>query len=1166
MRQWVWMTFVLAVSLTGATRVDAGEKATEPKPAKRAALLLSRRPGFEMARRLNAAGFDLNALSYPGLNGEALTWERVKHYNVLVLMGLGTSKADFTLSETNTRTIATLKKFLEAGGGILYIPVWGQMKVQIPPQDAFLKPLGVQPLWEELISDPETATVATAWKIRFAYTTNIAASPVTTGVNALWYPVPRRIGAQNHAHALVTDKTWTVAVRGGQSSSTQVVPLDWSYETKGAAGRFARDVPLAAFRQVGAGRIVVIGISPEYLLLAHASTTLEGIVLDHGLKQKPSGGYKLVEYALEWLSEPSLSGTALGGAAMDAALLRDPWQTQFGTPYAWPNQPTFPAVDPAYPGMIGARTTYSTGKASAAEWVEKAKAAGLSFVVFLEDFKHLSKENFDKLRAQCAQLCSPEFAAVPGFTIDDEVGNHYMYFGTSVPYPAAKYLTADGKTFTGVDPGIGRGDPHVKGQLAMTALLYAYSDGGFKLTAGNYLFSQDAAPFANFFSDYTAVGAITARNGKVIEDATADYLKIVDCGQGPLPVVVDLMDDPAQIGRSGWRTVLRLPRGGGNLISGKVTEKDKIAQYWNMWHFYPDNPTRIYITSGPEIESWCYTGPRDYSGNLRGDFVWQDYRWLVHGKVTSAVGLKEVVVLDGGAPFRRFLPNGQKEFAFTLDLSHDKQHNLVLIATDTQGGRAVSGEQWDRNHRLEEFNCSDRNNQLSYGYQTKPDGKGLLLGGNQTLATPNKRIDIHEVSPSGTFKNDPLLGAPAFDGAAGGEPVVFAPMLVRTAKGEIAAPNVSESMRLLHTGDVNMGESVAADRFADGIGVYNVWHTLWRTTPVEEYALRKRNHFFQVDPASPLAVFLWEMEVTLKRDVACTSIMAGFIRSSQDRLWALRGSDGTVYSGTWEETRLSKPRTLSLPFGKGGYAALLDSPLGGAAVFSLTDGMDVSLGLPTRRNVMFTLRGVACPHKKGESARVRLLLVGIPRATAVTREMPSPSTEVVERFYRDFGLGDGKPAYGLDVQAGKVLGQRYILEVDGGQANGFSGQLTGKLISSLPITVSGMNDRWSAVLYDRALKKARPVGVFEGRAYATVCLSSKQDLFIGHPLVADRPEVAIQVTQTGPKAWAVEIHNPTDQPVKTTIRKNPWFDPWKEKKFDSEALELAPGTSVTRSL
>ena len=87
---------------------------------------------------------------------------------------------------------------------------------------------------------------------------------------------------------------------------------------------------------------------------------------------------------------------------------------------------------------------------------------------------------------------------------------------------------------------------------------------------------------------------------------------------------------------------------------------DKIAAYWNDWHFYPDNPTHIYITSGPEIVRWSCAGPGDYGGENRGDFVWQNLRWKVRGEVKSAVGLTEVAVYDGPELFRRFLPKGAR--------------------------------------------------------------------------------------------------------------------------------------------------------------------------------------------------------------------------------------------------------------------------------------------------------------------------------------------------------------------------------------------------------------------------------------------------------------------------------------------------------------------------
>ncbi|MFZ4778051.1 MAG: hypothetical protein ACOYM3_21990 [Terrimicrobiaceae bacterium] len=135
-------------------------------------------------------------------------------------------------------------------------------------------------------------------------------------------------------------------------------------------------------------------------------------------------------------------------------------------------------------------------------------------------------------------------------------------------------------------------------------------------------------------------------------------------------------------------------------------------------------------------------------------------------------------------------------------------------------------------------------------------------------------------------------------------------------------------------------------------------------------------------------------------------------------------------------------------------------------------------------------------------------MLGIPRTTEYTKQFPPMSNEVVERFARDFGMLDGKPAYQIESRNGTVLNQRYILEVDGAKDQCFSGTLTGKLISSL-------HDRWSATLYDRTLKKARPLGVFENTAWATVMLADKLDLFIGHPVFCDQPELFIQTTQSG---------------------------------------------------
>ncbi|NOY79547.1 MAG: hypothetical protein GXP31_00945 [Kiritimatiellaeota bacterium] len=1108
-------------------------------PARKPAVLFvgngGGRCGFRLARKLAAAGFVLDVLPRPALSRAPLTWERARHFNVIVVEGLGRANADSSLPPRVRETLEVLGRFLEAGGGVLVLPYFGQQLVEKPPQDAFLIPLGLTPLFDEMPSDP-TAVAATAWKLPFAWADDVAPAPATAGVNGLWFPVPdRRVGAQNHTNTFKADSRWSVLVRGGAASFTRKGKLQENAPK--APGTYASRVPLVASREVGKGRVVYVGITHEYLTGPNAWTTLEGIVLERGLRERPSGGYRLIANSLKWLAAPSLAAADLGGAPGNPSLERDPQKTRFGKPFRWTPEPKFPTPGKPAPGVVGARTRYSTGRASADEWVAAAKNAGLAFLVFLEDFSRLSPRAFQRLKADCARLSGEDFAAVPGFAIDDNIGNHYFYFGSTFPYPDAKFLSPDGRTFRSRDAELAAGDPYIDGQLSMTTLNYAYATCGFKLTAGNCLFSDDAAPFSDFFSNWDAFAVTTGEDGKLLEDALPDYLAVVDSGQGPVPLAVDFLSSPKKLKDVSRRTVL--------CLAPDRPVGPQVREYFDSWRLYPDNPLRCFVTAGPTIREWAYAGPRDYEGNTRGNFVWQNYRWRLQGEVGSETGLSEVSVFDGPNLFRRYLPGGAKSFSFELDLTHDRQHNLVLIALDKNGKRAVSREQWDRNHRLEEFMCSDRNNQLSYGYVTATDGVGLLLGGNQSLATPFKRI-AGGISPAGTFKNDPLLGAPAFDGAAGGEPQVWENTAPLGVPGNLPAhtPNVNRAVRLFHSGDVHVGEGRREFYFTDGIRVANVWHTLGKTAPADAWTVCRRNTFFQVDPDSPLAVFLWRIDLKLLKDLPNRGFEVIVVSPAESLLWMLRSAGGRQLSGMWEGPPRSAGRSLIMPFGPGAYAAFLGSPLGGCAVFTLAGDLEARLGLPRRSSLRVRIPQEKAPARAGETRRVELLLVGLPRQTDRTARLPALSNEIVERFYREFGLDGGPGGYTVAVRAGRIAGRRYILRVDGAADNGFAGMIEGDLVSALPVRVAGLNDRWSAVLYDAALGKARPVGVFENAAWAVFPLHGRREVFIGHPVTAGRRELFVQVTQTGNASWRVEVHNPTDTPLRTSLVCNRFFPPF----------------------
>ncbi len=1147
-----------------------------PKPAGTPAVLFA--PGYyggcdyEFARWLVRDGFAVNSRNQ-SLGDAPLTWDEVKPYNVLVVPGIGMANADGTLTDNNRQNLEVINRFLQAGGGVLYFPSYSQMDRLIPPQKALLQPLGLTPLFEEMVFDHETPVIATPWQIPFAYSDAIRPSPITTGVKGLWLPVATRAGWEAHLVPFTADPSWDVVVTGGATSYTITVPWPAMAATKEMTkGRFEFQVPLVAQRAVGPGRLVVCGIDPQWLWGQWAGLTLEGVTRDRGLRGKPSDGYPMVLDSLRWLSAPSLATGALGGAQTSPSQLENPFVMKFCAPTDWTHlaQAPFPQAGKEWAGVIGARTSLSGGKGTVAEWVAQAKALGLGYLVFLEDFARLTEKDFDQLKADCAQFTTSEFAAIPGFRIQDEIGNNYFYTSPKLLYPPKYLLSDNGKVFIGYDAQIGLKDPRTaKGQLAATTLTYTYVLQAFKLLAGNYLFNRETVPVANWFSDYDSVGVITRQGGREVQDATADYLQLVAAGQAPLPVVVDLLDDPAQLAQTPWRTVL--PMTSSDTIvpgcygdSGKLDGVNPVAAYFSQWHFWPDNPTRIYVTAGPQIDYWSLVGPRNYEFNNRGDFVWQNYRWRVGGKVRSTAGLRAVAVYDGARLVRRFAPGGAKEFAFTLDLTHNQQHNLVLLVTDQAGHRALSVEQCDWNHRLEEYNCADRHNQLTCGYNTRTkDDTSIQLGG-QAFATPDKRVPGQWMFPAGMFKNDPFLGAPAFDGAAYGDPSVVTPVLTScdTKDGrKIIGPPVADSRRLMCSGDVNIGETRNEYRFADNVDTLNVWHTLWRPVASSDIVTSLRCYLFQVDPDSPLAVTLWHERVGLRADLPIQTATVGAISLGQSQLWAVCGSDGTALSGTREETSLSQPHSEELPFGFGAYAAALGSPMGGCAVFSLTDGLNFTWSTPKTDVLYLRLPAAMAPQKKDESWEFDLLVLGIPRSTKYTQMFLQRTTQVVERFRRDFGLSAAGPSYRVKLTAGTITSQRYLLRVDGADAQAFSGVIDGDLISSLPIVVSGLNDKWSAFLYDRHRLAARPIGMFENQAWATVRVHGPQDLFVGHPVTCDNPAVGLQLTQTGDHQWHLEVHNPADAPVTVALRFNPYFDPWTGKSLPREPVTVPGGGS-----
>ena len=125
-----------------------------------------------------------------------------------------------------------------------------------------------------------------------------------------------------------------------------------------------------------------------------------------------------------------------------------------------------------------------------------------------------------------------------------------------------------------------------------------------------------------------------------------------------------------------------------------------------------------------------------------------------------------------------------------------------------------------------------------------------------------------------------------------------------------------------------------------------------------------------------------------------------------------------------------------------------------------------------------------------------------------------------------------------------MLSSVYVLALDG-EGKGFAGTLVpprGEFPAFLPVQVRNLNARWSAIHYDQAAGRYRPIGSADGVAYTHVQFDRKpQRLFIGHPFTCDRPEATLALAQTGAKEFLLTVHNPTDEPMRCTIERSRFF-------------------------
>lgn len=514
-------------------------------------------PDLVYLAELTQKGFDVDYTT----DYAEITADRIKQYNVLVIT-MTPDAYDVTMrriasSPEKAKSFADMiENYVTAGGGVLLMPHEYNILKQVVSDltDRWGAKLPVEQIKE---NDAEKVAIQShlAAPYSLAYTDQVLPSPVSDGVKQIWYP-PTPAYFAGHTGPICVDDNWQIVVKASKTSVS--VPVDLSKCTTPIPKPFSRpegvkEPPFVAIRSYKAGRIGLINQWDSYSFGSGTKWLFNREVLSRGMKGKPSDFGRLLENMYRWLAEPSVKSGTLGGFAARSDKLVPPnyrpeAKKQFDFTFWHYERETLGYGQPPkdaklYRGLIGARTAFSSGQGTVAEYAQAAQAVGLDFVVFLEEFAKLTPERLQKLKEECAKYSTDKLQLIAGFCIRNNIGNYMFFFGSDPVWPPEVVRSATDKSLISIT------EQNAKGEF--TGLVTPFLDWVIqnyhneKHQAGYYNFGE--SPVGIKLSDCRAyaMGAIRYyRDGKLVEDVTEDYLTTAQCTIAPAPVSVNEVTSP----------------------------------------------------------------------------------------------------------------------------------------------------------------------------------------------------------------------------------------------------------------------------------------------------------------------------------------------------------------------------------------------------------------------------------------------------------------------------------------------------------------------------------------------------------------------------------------------------------------------------------------------
>ena len=304
---------------------------------------------------------------------------------------------------------ASLRQFMAAGGGVMVLPchVYMYEKEYLGRQE-FLKQYGATFAVANVLERDTNRCFGVSMGGLFLL--GSVAPPFAAGVRGL---MMHQMGPESYDSTVPpvdvrADTNWTPVVKG--SATAESVPFaaqKVAYAAPYVPKTAVKEPVLLAVRDAGAGRLAARGVSPEWRFSPPANCPPVEAILGKGAGGKPSDWIPLLANVFRHLAEPSLRA-GRGGEPTPAAVLNPVRRWENAAPVDWTRMS--PIADQGQlPALVGARSSYSGGKGSVDEWAQAAKAAGLKVLVFLEPLDAIRREDFAKLKADCARCTDSNF-------------------------------------------------------------------------------------------------------------------------------------------------------------------------------------------------------------------------------------------------------------------------------------------------------------------------------------------------------------------------------------------------------------------------------------------------------------------------------------------------------------------------------------------------------------------------------------------------------------------------------------------------------------------------------------------------------------------------------------------------------------------------------------